>query len=50
MKIKDAENQIEFYKTPELLEEDEKTFLTLTQHYLHGYPNPTGKFKVEITD
>ena len=45
MKRKDAENQIEFYKTPEPLEEYEKSSLTLIQHYLHKYPNPTGKFK-----
>ena len=44
MKNKDTENQIEFYKTPEPLEEGEKFFVTLGEYFYYR-PNPTGKFK-----
>ena len=46
MKNKDTENQIEFYKTPEPLEEYEKFSVSVTLgEYFYYRPNPTGKFK-----
>ena len=49
IKRKETENQIEFYKTPEPLEEYEKFSVTLSWEYFYCRPNPTGVFKVERT-